>query len=87
MATININDGVVTYHAEVPDDLNDPPNFHQLKHVFADGYDSGDCGDCVPFECEISGDFEGSFLLHGNGKGGTIESDDPWSDFPDIEWN
>jgi hypothetical protein len=86
MKTVNINDGVVTYTATVPDEWDAPPNFHHLKQSFANGYDAGDCDNCTPFNCIISGDFEGSFLLHCNGRGGTIEADDPWVPVPAIKW-
>jgi len=87
MAKIKINDGVVTYEAECPDDWNCPPNWAELKASFADGYDTGDGAKCTPFKCTVSGDFDGSFLLHCNGRGGTIEADEPLMPVTKIQWD
>ena len=88
MVNVTISDGVMSYHALVPAQWNASPNFHELKKSFARGYDSGDCEDCVPFECVIGGDFEGSFLLHCNGRGGTLEGDDCPAYYPlPVQWD
>lgn len=87
MASVNISDGVITYSAIVPDKWNEPLNFRELKQSFARGYDTGDAEHYDPFVCHVSGDFDGEFLLHCNGKGGTIEDDLPCCDPEPIQWD
>ena len=89
MKNIEISDGVLLYAGTVPDNYIHFPNFPQLRQAFADGYCTLDVVRSYLFECVVfdeTGEDIGSFFLHANGDGGTIESDDPCTEFDRIEW-
>ncbi|HDZ38719.1 MAG TPA: hypothetical protein ENH62_10595 [Marinobacter sp.] len=89
MKNIEISDGVLLYAGTVPDNYVHLPNFPRLRQAFADGYCTLDAAHSYPIDCTVFNENQqdiGSFVLHANGDGGTIESDDPRIEFDPIEW-